>query len=160
VAQLDRHSARLQIYNVKQGLGENGLVDGRDYVLDTHFAAGDYELFPEMTRKLMLAGARMLLVNTIASARRTERRSAGSGSHGLVASLARRGGHTTGMATLNEDITVKTIGFQLEVVPKATAIAAVFNPADASKPAFHCQTQRGCGRERDDGAALRVEITR
>jgi putative ABC transport system substrate-binding protein len=53
---------------------------------------------------------------------------------GLVASLARPGGHTTGMATLHEDITPKTIEFELEVVPKATVIAALFNPANPSNP--------------------------
>src|SRR5690349_783918 len=57
------------IDNLKEGLRENGLVDGRDYVLDAQFAAGDYELFPDLARKLVQAGAHMLLVNTIASAR-------------------------------------------------------------------------------------------
>src|ERR1700674_2352999 len=45
------------------------LVEERDYILDAHFAAGDYELFPEMARKLAQAGARVILVNTIASTR-------------------------------------------------------------------------------------------
>src|SRR5438045_3054683 len=58
-----------QIDNLKQGLREHGLVDGRDYVLDVQYAAGDYELFPEMARKLAQAGARIMLVNTIASTR-------------------------------------------------------------------------------------------
>lgn len=135
-----------QIDNLKEGLRENGLADGRDYVLDTQFAAGNYELFPEMTRKLMLSGARMLLVNTIISARSAQSVSppvpivmlnmndpVGTG---LVASLARPGGYTTGIASLNEDITAKTIEFQLEVVPKATAIAALFNPANPTNPRF------------------------
>jgi putative ABC transport system substrate-binding protein len=144
-----------QIDNVKQGLRENGLVDGRDYVLDTQFAAGDYELFPEMARKLMVAGARMILVNTIASTRAAQNVNppvpvvmlnindpVGTG---LVASLARPGGHTTGMATLNEDITSKTIEFQLEVVPKATVIAALFNPANASNPPFIAKLSAAAG---------------
>jgi putative ABC transport system substrate-binding protein len=135
-----------QIDNLKQGLRENGLIDGRDYVLDAQFAAGDYELFPEMTRKLMLAGAQMLLVNTIVSARAAQNVNppvpiimlnmndpVGTG---LVASLARPGGYTTGVATLHDDITPKTIEFQLEVVPKATVIAALFNPANPTNPPF------------------------
>jgi ABC-type uncharacterized transport system substrate-binding protein len=55
---------------------------------------------------------------------------------GLVTSLARPGGHTTGMATLHEDLTPKTIEFQLEVVPKATVIAALFNPANPTNSPF------------------------
>ncbi len=135
-----------QIDNLKRGLREHGLVDGRDYVLDVQFAAGDYELFPEMARKLAQVGARIILVNTIASTRAAQNVNppvpvvmltindpVGTG---LVASLARPGGHTTCMATLHEDLTPKTIEFQLEVVPKATVIAALFNPANPTNPPF------------------------
>src|ERR1700761_6836069 len=111
-----------QVDAIKQGLRENGLVEGRDYILDAHFAAGDYELFPEMARKLAQAGARVILVNTIASTRAAQNVTppvpvvmlaindpVGTG---LVANLARPGGYTTGMATLNEDLTPKLIEFQ------------------------------------------------
>jgi putative ABC transport system substrate-binding protein len=143
------------IDNIKQGLRENGLVDGRDYVLDVQFAAGDYELFPEMARKLAQAGARMFLVHTISSVRAAQNISppvpvvmltindpVGAG---LVASLARPGGHTTGMASLNEDMTPKTIEFQLEVVPKATVIAALFNPANSTNPPFMAKLSAAAG---------------
>lgn len=135
-----------QIDNLKHGLRENGLIDGRDYVLDTQFAAGDYERFPEMARKLTVAGVRMILVNTTASVRAAQNvkppvpivmlnQNDPVGS-GLVASLARPGGYTTGIASLNEDVTPKTIELQLEVVPKATVIAALYNPANLTNPAF------------------------
>src|SRR5438552_15914584 len=58
-----------QIENLKQGLREHGRVAGRDYVLDVQFAAGDYELFPDMARKLVQAGAHIRLVKTIAAPR-------------------------------------------------------------------------------------------
>src|SRR3954451_7329651 len=137
-------NSTLQIENIKQGLRDHGLVEGRHYVLDAQFAAGDYELFPDMARKLVQAGARMLLVNTIASTRAAQNVNppvpvvmvaindpVGTG---LIASLARPGGYTTGMATLNQDLSPKTIEFQLEVAPKATVIAALFNPANPSNP--------------------------
>jgi putative ABC transport system substrate-binding protein len=135
-----------QIDNLKRGLREHGLVDGRDYVLDAQFAAGDYELFPEMARRLAQAGVRIMLVNTIASTRAAQNINPPVAvvmltindpvGTGLVASLARPGGHTTGMATLHEDLTPKTIEFQLEIVPKATVIAALFNPANPTNPPF------------------------
>ena len=49
---------------------------------------------------------------------------------GLVESLARPGGFTTGMASLSEDLTPKILEFQREVVPKASVIAGLFNPAN------------------------------
>lgn len=135
-----------QIDNIKQGLRENGLVDGRDYVLDAQFAAGDYELFPEMARKLAQAGARILLVNTVASTRAAQNVNppvpvvmlnindpVGTG---LVESLARPGGFTTGMASLSEDLTPKLLETQREAVPKASVIAALFNPANPTNPPY------------------------
>jgi len=148
-------NSTLQIENIKQGLRDHGLVDGRDYVLDAQFAAGDYELFPDMARKLVQAGARMLLVNTIASTRAAQNVNppvpvvmvaindpVGTG---LIASLARPGGYTTGMATLHEDITPKTIDFELEIVPKAKVIAAIFNPANPTNPPFVAKVSAAAG---------------
>jgi putative ABC transport system substrate-binding protein len=148
-------NSKAQIDNIKQGLREYGLVDGRDYVLDVQFAAGDYELFPEMARKLAQAGARIILVNTIASTRAAQNVNppvpvvmlaindpVGTG---LVASLARPAGLTTGMATLHEDLTPKTIEFQLEVVPKATVIAALYNPVNPTNPPFVARLSAAAG---------------
>ena len=58
-----------QIDAIKQGLRDNGLVEGRDYILESRFSAGNYERFPEMARELAQAGARVILVNTILSVR-------------------------------------------------------------------------------------------
>lgn len=136
----------LQFDAIKQGLRENGLIEGRDYILETHFAAGEYGQFPEMARKLAQAGARVILVNTIASVRAAQNLTPpvpvvmlainAPVATGLVASLARPGGYTTGMSTLNQDLTPKLIEFQRQVVPKATTIAALFNPENPTNPAF------------------------
>ena len=55
---------------------------------------------------------------------------------GLVASLARPGGYTTGLGNLNEDLTPKMLELQREVLPKAMTIAALFNSSNPSNPAF------------------------
>jgi putative ABC transport system substrate-binding protein len=139
-------NSAVQIDTIKRGLRENGLIEGQDYVLDARFPAGNYERFPEMARELAQAGARVILVNTIASTRAAQNLTPPVAvvmlaindpvGTGLVANLARPGGHTTGMATLNEDLTPKLIEFQREVVPKATTIAALFNPANPTNPKF------------------------
>jgi putative ABC transport system substrate-binding protein len=54
----------------------------------------------------------------------------------LITSLARPGGHTTGLATLNEDLTPKLLEFQRAIVPNARSIAALYNPANPTNPAF------------------------
>src|ERR1700730_4605969 len=99
-----------QTTDIKQGLRNNGMIEGRDYALELRFAAGNYERFPDMAR----IGVHFILVITISAVRAAQRLTppvpvvmltindpVGTG---LVASLARPGGYTTGMATLNEDI--------------------------------------------------------
>src|ERR1700743_1012252 len=50
---------------IKEGLRNNGMVDGRDYVLETRFAAGHYERFPDMAPQLAPTSARVILNNHI-----------------------------------------------------------------------------------------------
>jgi putative ABC transport system substrate-binding protein len=52
--------------------------------------------------------------------------------NGLVASLARPGGNTTGMASLGQDVTPKHLELLHTALPKATTIAALFNPTNPS----------------------------
>jgi len=135
-----------QVATLKHGLQDNGLVDGRDYTFEVRFSGGHYDHFPELARELAQAGARVILVNTIASARAAQdlvppvavvmmsiNDPVGMG---LIASLARPGDHTTGMASLNEDLTPKLIEFQRSILPKATLIGALHNPANPTNLAF------------------------
>ena len=102
---------------IKQGLSDNGLIEHRDYLLEVRFAAGNYERFPELARELAQAGVSVVLANTPASVLAAQRLTppvfvvmvaindpVGSG---LVASLARPGGYTTGTSNLNPDLTSK-----------------------------------------------------
>jgi putative ABC transport system substrate-binding protein len=54
----------------------------------------------------------------------------------LVASLARPGGNTTGIANLSEDVTPKVLEILRVVVPSATTIATLLNPANPSNLAM------------------------
>lgn len=51
---------------------------------------------------------------------------------GLIASLARPGGNTTGIANLTEDVTPKVLDILRATIPKASVIAILFNPANPS----------------------------
>ena len=131
---------------LEQGLTENGMTAGRDYVLETRFAEGDYNRFPQLARELQQAQVRIIIPSTIAAVRAAQQLSppipvvmpaindpVGTG---LIASLAHPGGHTTGVATLIEDITPKLLEFLGILVPRATMLAAIYNPANPSNLAF------------------------
>src|SRR5215468_5843941 len=104
---------------VKQGLRENGLIEGKDYVFELRWAEGHYERFPAFARELADNGARVIVVPTVAAARAAQAASStipvvmalmnDPVGNGLVASLARPGGNTTGMASLNQDVTPKQL---------------------------------------------------
>jgi putative tryptophan/tyrosine transport system substrate-binding protein len=131
---------------LKQGLRENGLVEGKDYVLELRWAEGNYERFPAFARELLERGARVIIVVTIAGARAAQRATSvipivmasmnDPVGNGLVESLARPAGNTTGLATLNQDVTPKLVEFLHTVLPNAKTIAVLFNPANPSNPAY------------------------
>jgi putative tryptophan/tyrosine transport system substrate-binding protein len=131
---------------LRQGLAENALFETRDYVLEPRFAEGDYKRFPDYARELVQQNARVIVVSTIAAARAAQRASSiipivmGSINdpvgNGLVASLAQPGGNTTGLATLNEDLSPKLIEVVHDLLPHATALSVLFNPANPSGPAY------------------------
>ena len=118
---------------IKQGLRDNGMTEGRDYVLEARFAAGEYERFPELARELAQAGVSIILANTIASVRAAQKLLPvlpivmvpinDPVGNGLIASLARPGGLTTGVATLNEDLTSKLLEYQRAILPEKHALS-------------------------------------
>ena len=130
----------------KQGLRENRLVEGKDYVLELRWAEGHYDRFPAFARELLEHGARVLIVSTIAAARAAQQATSAIPivmtsindpvGYGLVVSLARPGGNTTGLATLSQDVTPKLVEFLQAVLPKATRVAVLFNPSNPSNPVF------------------------
>jgi putative ABC transport system substrate-binding protein len=127
---------------LKQGLRENGLIEGKDYVLELRWAEGHYERFPTFARELADHGARVIIVNTVAAARAAQRDTSvipivmatmnDPVGNGLIATLARPGGNTTGLATLNQDVTPKLVELLHTVLPNATTIAVLFNPTNPS----------------------------
>ena len=138
---------------IKQGLRENGLIENKDYFLDARWAEGRYERFAAFARELVDGEARVIIVSTIAAVRAAQRATSvipivmtsmnDPVGNGIVASLARPGGNTTGMATLNEDVSPKLVEFLHDLLPGATASAVLFNPANPSNPAYleSAQTQ-------------------
>jgi len=132
---------------LRDGLRENGLTDGKDYVLDLFWADGHYDRFPTLLEAALGRKPAIILVATIASARAAQQATktipivmmglndpVGSG---VVASLARPGGNTTGIATMNDDRAAKLVEFVREAMPKAKRLAVLINPLNPSnRPIF------------------------
>ena len=149
----------------KEGMRENGMVEGKHYILDERYAEGKYDRFPALADELLMRNPAILMVNTIASVRAAQQATktvpivfvhtndpVGSG---LVASLARPGGNTTGLSTQNEDVVEKYIELLRELLPRASRIAVLINPGNPSGPKMfernptnHSQTPANCCKSR------------
>ncbi|MBI5848767.1 MAG: ABC transporter substrate-binding protein [Nitrospirae bacterium] len=128
----------------KDGMRENGMVEGRHYILDERYADGKYDRFPALTEELLKRNPDIIMANTIAAVRAAQQSTktvpiifvstndpVGSG---LVASLAHPGGNTTGLSSQNEDAINKYLELLREVLPRASRIAVLSNPGNPSIP--------------------------
>ena len=126
----------------RQGMRDNGLIEGQHYVIDAVYADGQSERFPALAQELLQRAPAVIMVATIAAVRAAQQATrtvpivmigvndpVGSG---LVASLARPGGNTTGQSTQAEDTTAKFVEFVREALPRAKRIALLVNPGNPS----------------------------
>ena len=148
---------------LRTGLRENGLAEGKDYVLDPFWADGHYDRFPKLLEAALSRKPSIILVMTIASARAAQQATkavpivmvglndpVGSG---LVASLARPGGNTTGIATMNDDRAAKLVEFVRESMPGAKRLAVLINPQNPSNRPIFQSVQRAAA-----GAGMTAEV--
>lgn len=132
----------------KDGLRENGLIEGEHYILDVRWAEGRYERLPELVNQLLQRKPDVIVANTIAAVRAAQQATTTipivmTGTNDpvgarLVASLARPGGNTTGLSTMVEDVTGKLIDFIREVAPRTKQLSFVLNPGNPTNlPLFN-----------------------
>jgi putative ABC transport system substrate-binding protein len=124
----------------KEGMRDNGLVEGRDYVLDLRYADGDYSRFPAQAAELVRRKPAAIVVTTISGARAAQRASSMTPivmtslidpvGQGLITSLARPGGNTTGLANLAQDVMPRLIQLLRAIIPTVRVVAILFNPAN------------------------------
>src|SRR5215467_8300746 len=92
-------SSAIFIDAFKQGMSENGLFEGRDYLLDVRWEEADYTRFSALVTELMQRKSRVIIVTTIPAVRAAQQiapatplvRLIDPVGAGLIASLARSG---------------------------------------------------------------------
>jgi putative tryptophan/tyrosine transport system substrate-binding protein len=131
-------SSAFLIDALKEGMSENGLAEGRDYVLDVRWAEGDYKRFAALAANLRERKSSVIIATTIAAARAAQQVAPATPivmtglidpvGAGLIASLARPGNNTTGISNMIQDMSAKGLELIREVIPTAKTIAVLFNP--------------------------------
>jgi putative ABC transport system substrate-binding protein len=127
----------------RQGLKDTGYVEGENVAIAYRWAENQFDRLPELAadlvrRKVVVIAATGGPPSTLA-ARRQPRQSRSSSSLpknpvrlGLVASLARPGGNVTGVNLVSGDLAAKRLELLRELVPAATRVAVLVNPANAT----------------------------
>jgi putative ABC transport system substrate-binding protein len=121
----------------RRGLRESGFVEGRNVVIELRYAQGGAQQLPELAAELV-----RLKVDVIFApgdlAPRIAQQTTGTipivavsddilGA-GLVTSLARPGGNTTGLTILAPELSAKRLEVLREIVPGVSRVAAIWDP--------------------------------
>jgi putative tryptophan/tyrosine transport system substrate-binding protein len=123
----------------RQGLKEAGYVEGQNVAVEYRWAEGQYDRVPMVALELVDRRVAVLVANTpgvlaVKAAILTTPivfTTAGDPVQiGLVASMSRPGGNVTGATTLAVELASKRLELAHELVPSASVIAALFNPAN------------------------------
>src|SRR5438128_4266698 len=121
----------------KDALAALGLVDGRNIRLEVRLAEGQLERLPELAQSLVQAKASVILAFGPPAIRAAQQATstipivanADLLASGLIGSLARPGGNTTGVSMLNTELDAKRLEILKEIVPSGRRFALLSDPA-------------------------------
>ena len=123
-----------------RGLSEAGFAEGRDVAIEYRWAESQYDRLPSLAAELIQRQVSVIAALTSPSAIAAKAATttipivfttiADPVQIGLVASLNRPGGNLTNVTFLNVEIVPKMLELLHEVVPTATTMAALVNPAN------------------------------
>lgn len=128
----------------RRGLNETGYVEGKNVVIEFSWAEGHYERLPALASDLVRRQVAVIFTtgagggaqaakgatSTIPIVFTTGRDPVDAG---LVASLSHPGGNVTGINFLTTELMEKRLEFLHALVPKATVVALIANPNQASE---------------------------
>lgn len=126
----------------RQGMRERGYIEGQNLVINWLFAERNYDRFALFAAELVRSEVDVIVLTTAAAIPVVQQAtktipivmvfSNDPVGNGFVASLARPGGNTTGLATSNEDTSAKQVELLASVVPGLSRIGFLLNPESTS----------------------------
>jgi len=125
------------------GMRDLGYLEGRDYVMEERYAAGQMDRLVTYAQQLVALPVDVIVAGGEASIRAAKRATgqipivmtlaADPVGSGLVPTLAHPGGNVTGMSALASDMASKRVELLKELLPQAKRVAVLWNPSNQSK---------------------------
>jgi len=137
----------------RQGLKDTGFVEGQNVAIEYRFANNQNERLSALTADLVSRQVAVIFVPSTPAAVIAKRATAtipiifeigGDPIRlGLVNRLDRPGGNVTGVSQLNNEVAPKRLELLHEIVPKATVMGYLVNPADPNVETTDVQAAAG-----------------
>ena len=128
-----------------QGMLELGYLEGKDFVVEWRSAAGQYERLADLAAELARLKVDVVVTGSAAAVRPAQQAtttipivmaySTDPVGNGFVASLARPGGNTTGLAGSSDDSAPKQLELLTTVMPRLSRVAILTNPHNPNSAA-------------------------
>jgi len=132
----------------RRGLEESGFIEGKNVLIESRWANGQYNLLPELLGDLIKREVAVIMAGGPPAAIAAKKATSTipvvftSGDDpvqtGLVSSINRPGGNVTGIYIFFSDVETKKLGLLRELVPNAALITTLVNP---TFPTANNQTQ-------------------
>ncbi len=131
-----------EIEAFRQGLRDLGYVEGQNITIEYRFANGQVGQLPELAAELARSKLDVIVAPGTPAAMAAKQATstipivfagvADAVGAGLVATVARPGGNTTGLTSMSAELGGKRLELLKVVAPKASRVAVLYNPADRS----------------------------